>query len=192
MTKSEFLRRLSGALVKCGKNERKSHIAYYSELIDDYQEEGMTEEQAVAALGNPAEIAAEILAESGAAPSMPLSTKILIGILLVLGFPLWGSLVLAGLLLVLCGFALLWCVPLLSACFTVAALILAVVSIPGSILVIQQSASLGLIQLGVGTACAGAFILGAFLTIFLCKWFGKGTKWIVLKIIHLFRKEERV
>lgn len=192
MTKSEFLRRLSGALVKCGKSERESHIAYYSELIDDYQEEGMTEEQAVAALGNPAELAAEILAENGAAPSMPLSTKILIGILLVLGFPLWGSLVLAGLLLVLCGFALLWCVPLVVACFTVAALILAVVSIPGSILVIQQSASLGLIQLGVGTACAGVFILGAFLTVFLCKWFGKGTKWIVLKAIHLFRKEERV
>ncbi|MDO5785245.1 MAG: DUF1700 domain-containing protein [Eubacteriales bacterium] len=190
MTKAVFLRRLSSALAKCGKSDRKNHIAYYSELIDDYQEEGMTEEQAVAALGSPADIAAEILAETGNVSSMRLSTKILIGILLVLGFPLWGSLVLAGLMLVLCGFILLWCVPLLSGSFTIGALIMAAVSIPGTIVVIQQSISLGLIQLGVGTACAGGFILGAFLTVFLCKWFGKFTKWIVLKAIHLFRKED--
>lgn len=189
MTKTEFLRRLSGALSKCNKTERKNHMAYYSELIDDYQEEGMTEEQAVAALGNPVDLAVEILAESESALSMRLSMKILIGILLVLGFPLWGSLVLAGLMLVLCGFILLWCVPLMGAMFTLAALIMAMVSIPGAIVVLQQSISLGLIQLGIGTACAGAFILGAFLTVFLCKWFGKGTRWIVLKAIHLFRRE---
>ena len=190
MTKEQFLRQLSSGLSKCGRDERKNHMAYYRELIEDHQEDGMTEEQAVAALGDPAQIAAEIMAETGGRPPMRLSTKILIGVLLVLGFPLWGSLVLAGLLLAACGFVLLWFVPVLSGCLTIAALIMAAVSIPGSIPILMQTLPLGMMQLGIGTACAGIFIFGACLTVFLCKWFAKFTKWIVLKVVGLFRRED--
>ncbi len=59
MTKQEFLnelRNLTGAL---SEGERSKLLEYYEEMIDDRVEEGVPEEEAVAAMGSPADIAAE-------------------------------------------------------------------------------------------------------------------------------------
>ena len=63
MTKQEFLselRRLTGALTE---QERARLAEYYSEMIDDRVEEGVPEEEAVAALGDPADIAREFASD---------------------------------------------------------------------------------------------------------------------------------
>jgi uncharacterized membrane protein len=47
MTKQEFLDRLAK---KIPKDEREERLAFYSEMIDDRMEEGMTEAEAVASI----------------------------------------------------------------------------------------------------------------------------------------------
>lgn len=192
MDKAAFLRQLSVELSQCGRNDRRKSLNYYSELIEDYKEDGMSEQEAVAALGSPSVIAADILEEQGDVRRMSVGMKVLIGVLLVLGFPLWGSLVLAAALLVLNVYILLWCVPLVCGSLTVAALVLGLVSIPGAFAVAAQSMPLGIMQLGLGAVCTGLFFIGTVATVFLCKWFVRLTVRFTRFVIGRIRKEGAV
>ena len=60
MTKQEFLARLAA---KLPKSEREEQLAFYSEMIDDRIEDGLSEEQAVLAVGTAKEIIAQTVAE---------------------------------------------------------------------------------------------------------------------------------
>ena len=59
MTKQAFLDQLSRLTGGLSDAERARLIEYYGEIIDDRVEEGVSEEDAVAALGDPAELARE-------------------------------------------------------------------------------------------------------------------------------------
>ena len=74
MTKAEFLRALAGELSRLPETERREHLDYYSELIDDMMEEdGLSEQEAVDRLDDVYAIAADILRqrapEGGAKPA---------------------------------------------------------------------------------------------------------------------------
>ena len=76
MTKAEFLRALAGELSRLPETERREHLDYYSELIDDMMEEdGLSEQEAVDRLDDVYAIAADILRqrapEGGAKPAAP-------------------------------------------------------------------------------------------------------------------------
>ena len=76
MTKAEFLRALAGELSRLPESERREHLDYYSELIDDMMEEdGLSEQEAVDRLDDVYAIAADILRqrapEGGAKPAAP-------------------------------------------------------------------------------------------------------------------------
>ncbi len=62
MTRREFLDRLDRCLAELGDGERASMVEFYREQIDDRVDDGMTEEEAVASLESPEDIAANILA----------------------------------------------------------------------------------------------------------------------------------
>ena len=64
MRKTEFLERLRAALNALPEEEAKKTIAYYAEMIDDRIEDGMSEEEAVAGLGEPEAVAREILLDA--------------------------------------------------------------------------------------------------------------------------------
>ena len=192
MSKEEFLGSLNRLLKSLGKSEREKSLSYYNEIIDDYMEDGYTEEQAVEQIGNPGLIAQEILEEQQSQMKAPMSrgTKVLVAVLLVLGFPLWGSLMLAGfcivlsaVLLVLSAYIVIWCIPLCTGAASVAGLILSVVSMGGAA---------GVIQLGVGMLSAGIFILTGLLTWVLGKYFVKVTanfsKWLAGTVTRIRRK----
>ena len=49
MTKLKFMERLSAGLECLPVEQRKERLTFYSEMIDDYMEEGHTEEEAVEA-----------------------------------------------------------------------------------------------------------------------------------------------
>ena len=57
MNKQEFLSLLKQKLSKLPKQEIKERITFYSEMIDDRVEEGLSEEEAVLEIGNIDEIA---------------------------------------------------------------------------------------------------------------------------------------
>lgn len=59
MTKEAFLSELSRLTGALNEQERARLVDYYAEMIDDRVEEGVPEETAVAALGDPADIARE-------------------------------------------------------------------------------------------------------------------------------------
>ena len=63
MNKQEFLCKLREALIGFPKQDVEDRLAFYSEMIDDRIEEGLTEEEAVFAIGSVDEVEAQIVAE---------------------------------------------------------------------------------------------------------------------------------
>ena len=54
MDKAEFLKGLEFNLLKMNHLEKNKFITYYDEMISDYIEDGMKEEEAVNKVGTPA------------------------------------------------------------------------------------------------------------------------------------------
>lgn len=63
MNRQEFLKTIRKKLKGLPSEEVQNSLAFYDEAISDRIDKGMTEEQAVAALGSPDEIAARIIEE---------------------------------------------------------------------------------------------------------------------------------
>ena len=57
MRKQEFLDRLERLLACLPADQVAESKAFYAEVIDDRMEDGMTEEEAVAAMGSPGDAA---------------------------------------------------------------------------------------------------------------------------------------
>lgn len=203
MNKLEFLARLEKLLKGLPKKERETHLSYYREMIEDAIEDGCAEEEAIARIGSPGEIAEQILSEQET-PAKPVSAgkKIVIAILLIIGSPLWGSILLAAaalgagvlitvLALVLCAYIVIWCLPVTTGALSLSCLLLAVVSTVGAFPIFFSNAALGMLQFGVGILSAGVFILAGWLTLLLGSYFVRVTvrfsRW--LKRLFTRRKE---
>ena len=63
MTKQEFLTQLQNGLCVLTESDAQERLNFYSEMIDDRMEEGLSEQEAVAQIGDVSEIVASILAE---------------------------------------------------------------------------------------------------------------------------------
>ena len=61
MNKTELLNSLRESLCGLPEEELTKSLDFYSEMIDDRIEDGMSEDEAVAAMGEPQEIADKIL-----------------------------------------------------------------------------------------------------------------------------------
>ena len=96
MRKTEFLTLLRKKLSRLPKNEIQEHTAFYSEMIDDRMEEGLSEAEAVEAIGSVREISAQILGESVISSKREKKDKLSIWekILLIIGSPIWGTVML--------------------------------------------------------------------------------------------------
>lgn len=70
MTKSDFILALSEALVQLPGSARSRVLEYFEEMIDDRIESGMSEEEAVAAMGSVDEIVREVAPEAEKAQFM--------------------------------------------------------------------------------------------------------------------------
>ena len=98
MNKQEFIAELKKKLFCLPYQDIEKSVEYYNEIIDDSVEDGMSEEDAVASLGDIDEIVSQILMET------PITTlvkeKVKQGrtlqaweiVLLILGSPIWLSL----------------------------------------------------------------------------------------------------
>lgn len=65
MTKLQFIQILEKNLVGLSDNEKNKTISYYSEIIDDMVENGLSEEEATTKLGHPYDIASKHIEENG-------------------------------------------------------------------------------------------------------------------------------
>ena len=99
MTRDEFLGRL-GELLACLPAEQVEETkAFYAEAIADRMEDGMSEEEAVAAMGTPGEVAEATLDDLPAVPRAIARTRrrstALLWVLTIVGSPVWVPLLVA-------------------------------------------------------------------------------------------------
>lgn len=195
MNKQEYLDALRCALAQMPGEEKEKQIAYYDELICDMCEDGMSEEEAAARLGDPNAVAQELLA------ALPLSTLVktrissggslspLVIALLVLGFPLWFP------LLVSCGAVVL------SLLITIWALFVSYAAVAAALLIsaiaLAIALPLGFVEgsplmaAGLLLAAAGAGILLALSLPPLARLLGRATKALGRGVKSIFIKKER-
>lgn len=164
MNKAEFTQQLTNSLAGLSQYDINRSVDYYTEMIDDRVEDGMTEEDAVAALGSIDEIRSKILEEVPITKIVKekMTPKRSFGageiVLLVLGSPLWLPLLLAGIIVILAIYISFWSIifSLYVADFSVF-----ISGIAGLIMaVIKPGGPLGaLFYAGCGIALIGAAIL---------------------------------
>jgi uncharacterized membrane protein len=111
MNKQDFLAALRGFLNDLPAEDIRRSLDFYAEMIDDHMEEGITEEDAVAAVGSAEQIADQIRGDAGAAPRKPKrKVKPWSLALILLGLPLWLPLLLAAASVIISIYVSIWAV----------------------------------------------------------------------------------
>ncbi len=171
MRKLDWLTEIEDQIGGLPKEDVTRFLEYYGEMLDDRVEGGISEEEAIAALGTPRKVAEEILAQY----SLPHLVKERIKprrrlaaweiLLLVLGSPIWLSLAIVALAVFLSVYIVIWSVLLTIAAVTLAlALSSAALSVLGILLIFSGTAPTGTWWLGVSVFAAGLAILFCLLT----------------------------
>lgn len=197
LSKQEFLAQLRKGLSGLPQDDIKEHLTFYCEMIDDRMEEGLSEDEAVSAVGSVDEIVSQVVSD------IPLTKiakeriktkrrlKVWEIVLLTLGSPIWLSLLIAAFAVVFSLYVSLWSV------------IISLWAIFGSLI----SCAFGGIVAGITFACNGNVLTGvamigtgivcAGLSIFMfygCKVATKGilvlTKKLAVWIMNCFIKRE--
>ena len=169
MNKREFLAQLEAGLSCLPPKDIEERLSFFEEMIDDYVEEGMSEEEAVARVGSIDEIVSQTVAE---APLVTLvkerarSTRRLQTweiVLLSVGSPIWIPLALAALVVTLALFISLWSVVLAlwAAAFSIAVCAPVAVSL-GIVYIVQSSSIAGLCAVALGLVLGGLAIFSFF------------------------------
>ncbi len=196
MTKQEFLFELAMGISALPEDVADEHLSFYSEMIDDRIEEGFSEEEAVKEIGEPKEIVKQILKDipltklvkQKIKPQRKLSALEIL--LIVLGFPLWFSLLMAAMAIVFSLYITLWSVIISLWAVEVSLFACGVGGIAsGVVFAFTGNIFTAVAMLGASFVCAGV----AILCFFACKYATKGilllTKKIGLCIKGLFIKK---
>ena len=200
MKRSEFLEKLKERLWALPEGDVQNSLDYYSEMIDDRMEDGLPEEEAVAAVGDLDEIVKQILSETPRPPQVvkpekkqiPVqdNTKIWMIVLLVLGSPLWIPLVVSAVSVVFSVYVSLWSVVISLYAVFIALAASAVGCIVGSFFMIGNPGT-GMVAWGAALVCAGLAILLFMLSNLAAKSLVKLTKWGWKSLKRIFRRKER-
>lgn len=194
MNKPEFLENLKQKLKALPKENTDERLNFYSEMIDDLTEEGMSEEEAVKKMGDTDKIAAHIIADwqTASAKSKKKSSAGKIAFI-ALSSPIWLVLLISAALVVLSLYISLWAI-LISLWAVFGSLAASAVAfLLGGIYFICTGFTLsGLALAGAALVCAGLSVL----LFFGCKAATQGTvfhtKKIALKIKCKLTKKEAV
>ena len=197
MNKQAFLDELRRALSGIPREDLEERLAFYGEMIDDRMEDGIPEETAVREIGTAEEIAAQVIAD------IPLTKlvkekitpkkkpKVWEIVLLVLGSPIWLSLLIAAFAVCIALYAALWAViiALWAAFAAMAASGVAGVA-AGVFFAAGGNGLTGIATAGAGLACGGLSVF----VFFGCKAATKGILILTKKLViaaknRLIKKE---
>ena len=198
MNKQEFLAELQKELSGLSQKDIEERLNFYSEMIDDRMEEGLTEDDAVSEIGTVGEVVSQTVAETPlyklvkerVKPKRSISAWVIV--LLVLGSPIWFSLLVAAFSVILSVYIVLW-----SVVFSLWAIEISIIGcalgemIAAVASAFQGNGTAGIAMLSLGMLCAGVSIF----FFFGCKGITKGililTKKIALGIKSLFIRKEK-
>lgn len=191
MDKQAFLTALREGLTGLPQSDIVEWVAFYAEMIDDRMEEGLSEQEAVASVGTVNDIILQVVDEypfpelikTRIRTRKPMSA--LTVVLLILGSPIWLSLLIAAFAVVFALWISLWAV-IASLWAVFASLVgVAVGSVAGGILFACTGyVSSGLATTGAALVCGG-FAIFAF---FGCKAVTKGIAFLTKKIVLSIKK----
>lgn len=197
MDKFTFLTRLRAELWPIPKADAERSVDYYSEMIDDRMDDGLSEEEAVAAIGELDEIVKNILAE---VPRSPVVTEVPKKrrtwraweiVLLILGAPLWIPLLIAVAAVILSIWVSLWSVVISLYAAAVALCASAIGCLLGSFFLFGGTSGGFLVALGTALLCAGLGILLFMLSNLAAKGMIALTKLTWKGIRRIFAGKER-
>jgi len=189
MNKATFLSALRVRLAPLPQEELARTLDYYSEMIDDRIEDGMSEEEAVASLEDIDTIVRRMIDETPISTLVKTRVKAKGGwsataiVLTILGFPVWFPLLIAFAAVLLSIYIVVWAVVL-----TIAAAVLglilggAAVLVASPIILITKPLSMlffcgcALASIGFGVLSLLGMIYAVKGTIWLTKAIGRGIK----------------
>lgn len=191
MTKYEFVMTLTHRLSHLPREAVEERVNFYIESIEDRIEDGVPEEEAVAAVGSPEEIAAQIMGELPR-PAFEVPRKeqkrrpsAVETVLLILGAPIWLSLLIAAFAVVLSVYISLWAVIISLWAIFASFVGCAFGGIVGGAFLAFTNGATGVFLIGAGLFCAGASVL----LFHGCKAATKGAVWLcVYPVKKLLRK----
>ena len=166
MTKTQFILELSEKLSGLPKEDVKKSIEFYAEMIDDRMDEGMSEADAISAIGSVDAIAEEILGEipmvklvkEKVKPKRKMRAWEIV--LLSLGSPIWISLAAAAFAIIISVYVCLWAVEI---CIYAANITFFAGGVAGLgltvVYFIQSNVGAALFVLGAGILCVGIGLL---------------------------------
>ena len=198
MNKQEFLCELQAALNGLPHDNIKESILFYSEMIDDRTEDGMSEDEAVADIGSVDEVASQIIAE---VPLLKIAKEKIKPkrkmkaweiVLLCVGSPIWVSLLIAAFAVILSLYIALWSIIIALWAAFGAIVGGAVGGILGGVLFIVT----GNVYSGITMIAAGLVLAGlSIFAFFGCKAATRGilvlTKKLALGLKGLFIRKEK-
>lgn len=193
MTKIKFLVSLRDKLSGLPESEIEERLRFYCEMIEDRVEEGLSEEEAVLAIGSAEDVAAEIIED------VPLLTivkerikpkralKAWEVVLLVLGFPVWGSLLISLFAVVFSLYACIWgAVASLWAVFAALAASGVGGFVWGIVMAFSNNPLSGMAVLSGGLVCSALAIFSFFGCMAATRGGAVLTKWIISGIKRIF------
>lgn len=166
MNKEKFSEELRKRLRKLPKEDVESTVDYYCEMIDDRTDDGLSEEEAVAAIGTVEDIAGQILGEKfgqkaedkrGKQPKELKGREIA---LIIIGAPLWLPILIAVAAVIFSIYVSVWSVviSLYTVAISLAASAVALI-VAGVVFIFTVGAAEGIFLLGAALVCAGLAIL---------------------------------
>lgn len=165
MTKQEFISQLKSSLSGLPDNDIEERLSFYEEMVDDRIEEGLSEEDAVAQIGSVDEVVSQILSDTSIVKlvkekiSPKRKMRVWEIILLILGSPIWLSILIALFAVVLSVYIVLWALILtiwvVGAAFAVSAPAAVIV---GIFFICSGDTVAGLSMISAAFVCAGLAI----------------------------------
>lgn len=185
MNKQDFIASLRTSLSGLPKQDVEDRLNFYSEMIDDRIEEGLTEQEAVLAIGSVTTVSSQIIADIPLSKIAKEKIKPKRGLraweilLLALGSPIWLSLLIAAFAVVFSLYVSVWSV-IISLWAVFASLVACAAGgiIAGIIFIVVGNVLTGVCMIGTALVCAGLSIFGFFG----CKVATKGLLWLTKKL----------
>lgn len=203
MTKLEFLDSLKARLASLPQSEIYRLMGYYAEMIDDRIESGMSEAEAVAALGPMDSIIESIMYDMSIPKLMRAKvkeSKNKVGnraiwiILVIVTFPFWLPALMAFFGVVFGLFMAIWGI-ILALFAVVASLGISGVACVagGAVLLFVRSVPAALCSMGAGFVLIGITMFLIKPITYIAKWLGKGIAALARRVKSLFfRKKEAI
>ena len=199
MKKNELLMELRRLTSHLPQEEADRFTQYYSEIISDAMEDGMSEEEAVASVGTIEEISAYIKENNNI--QTDLNSKnvgtventvnkkkdlpVWAIVLIIIGFPIWFSMLCTAFSMYMTGWAVI--IALFAA--VLALFVSGIILIP--VAVMMQDFALLMVMLGTGIFCIGLSMMGFVGMVKLSQLYVKATIFLANSIAGIFKGDSK-